>query len=300
MTEPGALIQISLTLIDEADPARFEVVLETLAAADPEIEIKHTPVRQRVILGGASERHLEITAQRLVREHGFQLQFGAPEVAYLETISRAVDQDYTHKRQSGGTGQFGRIKVRFEPLPTGTGYKFKNDVTNGSVPADFAPGVERGLESARKAGPITGSPVTDFQATLLDGAYHEVDSSALTFELAARSCFKEGMSLARPVLLEPVMQLEAGVPAEAADGVISDLKTRRAMALRSQDGDSSKIVTAFVPLFNLFGYENEFRRLTKGAGSLRLQFDRYARVVLSTRWDPDDPHPGAAMGLRPA
>ena len=119
----------------------FKGALESLTAADPNIEIKHTPVWQRVILGGASEQHLEITAQRLIREHGFQLQFGAPEVAYLETISRAVDQDYTHKHQSGGTGQFARIKVRFEPLPTGTGYRFRNDVTNGSVPADFAPGV---------------------------------------------------------------------------------------------------------------------------------------------------------------
>ena len=233
MTKPGALIRIPITLIGEADPAPFEAALEQLVALDRQLEIALTPVRQRVILGGTNERHLELAADRLIREHGFQLQFGAPEVVYLETISRAIEQDYTHKRQSGGTGQFARLKIRFEPLPPGTGYQFKNAVVGGSVPADFVPGVEKGLQSARRAGPIHGFPVTDFQATLLDGAYHEVDSNALAFELAARGCFSEAIFRAGPVLLEPVMQLEIETPAEAADGIISDLKTRRVMTLRS-------------------------------------------------------------------
>ena len=299
MKAPGALIRVSVTLIDEADQARFEGALESLTAADPKIEINHTPVRQRVVLGGASELYLEIIVQRLIREHGFQLQFGAPEIAYLETISRAVDQDYTHKRQSGGAGHFARIKLRFEPLPQGSGYKFENAVVGGSVPADFVHGVQRGLEAARQTGAIAGFPVTDFQATLLDGAYHEVDSSALTFELAARACFKEGISTARPGLLEPIMQLEADVPADAVDSVISDLKTRRAMTLRTRDRDSNKVVSALVPLSNLLGYENHVRGLSKGAGSSRMKFDHYAKVPPS--WmDPDDTHPGAAIGLRPA
>ena len=151
-----------------------------------------------------------------------------------------------------------------------------------------------------QTGPITGSQVTDFQATLIDGAYHEVDSSVLTFELAARACFKEGISLAQPVLLEPIMQLEAEMPAEAADGVISDLKTRRAMTLRKVDREGNKLVTAFVPLANLFGYENDFRRLTKGRGSIHLSFERYERTILTSTVDPDGTHPGAAIGLRSA
>lgn len=298
MTDPGALIRIPITLIGEADPAQFGVALEMLAASDRGLEVVRTPVLQRVILGGMSERHLELAVDRLIRQHGFQLQFGASEVAYLETISRAIEQDYTHKRQSGGTGQFARVKIRFEPLPLGTGYQFENAVVGGSVPADFVPGVEKGLQSARRAGPIHGFPVTDFQATLLDGAYHEVDSSALTFELAARGCFKEGISLARPVLLEPVMQLEIEVPAESGDAVVADLQTRRAKALRSLDRGSNKFITALVPLSHLFGYENHMRGLTKGAGSIRMLFDRYARIILSAGPGPDDPHPGAAMGLR--
>jgi elongation factor G len=297
VTKPGAVIRIPITLIGEADPARFEAALEQLAALDRQLEIARTPVRQRVILGGMSERHLELAADRLIREHGLQLQFGAPEIAYLETISRTIEQDYTHKRQSGGTGQFARIRIRFEPLPPGTGYKFENAVVGGSVPRDFVPGVEKGLAWARAAGPIAGFPVTDFQATLLDGAYHEVDSSALTFELAARGCFKEGISLARPVLLEPVMQMEIEVPAESGDAVVADLETRRAITLRSVDRGSNKLVTALVPLSNLFGYENQMRGLTKGAGSVRMQFDHYAPTY---RPGPDDPHPGAAIGLRPA
>lgn len=299
MTKPGALIRIPITLIGEADPAPFEVALEKLVAVDPELEISRTPARQRIILGGVSERHLELAADRLIREHGLRLQFGAPEVAYLETISRPTEQVYTHKRQSGGTGQFARVGIRFEPLPPGTGYQFKNAIVGGSVPADFVPGVEKGLESARRAGPIAGFPVTDFQAALFDGAYHEVDSNALTFELAARGCFKEGISAAWPVLLEPVMQMEIEVPTESGDAVIADLETRRAMTLRSLDRGSNKLVTALVPLSNLFGYENYVRGLTKGAGSIRMQFDHYARVP-SSRAGPDDPHPGAAIGLRPA
>jgi elongation factor G len=240
VTKPGALIRIPVTLAGEADPAPFEAALDMLAASDRALEIARTPVRQRVILGGTSERHLELAADRLIREHGFQLQFGAPEVAYLETISRAIEQDYTHKRQSGGTGQFARVGIRFEPLPPGTGYWFKNNVVGGSVPADFVPGVEKGLELARGVGPIARFPMTDFQATLFDGAYHEVDSNALAFELAARGCFSEAIFRAGPVLLEPVMLLVAIVPAGSCDAVVADLNTRRAMALQNKQKTNNK------------------------------------------------------------
>src|SRR5262245_47364120 len=297
MNAPGALIRIPITLVGDADLAKFESLLDQLAAGDPQVEITRTPDREDVVIGGVSELHLELTIDWLKRGHGLHFQVGAPQVAYLETITRPYEADYTHKRQSGGTGQFARIRILFEPLPLGSGFMFMNSVVGGSVPTAFVPGVEKGLEAARNRGLISGFPVTDFRATLLDGAHHEVDSSAAAFQIAAHDCFGS-ISHAHVAMLEPIMQLEAEVPADAVDSVISDLKTRRAMTLRTRDRDGNKLVTALVPLSNLFGYENQVRGLTKGAGASRMKFDHYARIP--SRWDPDDPHPGAAIGLRPA
>ena len=212
------------------------------------------------------------------REFKVDANVGAPQVAYRETITRATEIDYTHKKQTGGSGQYARIKVQFAPLPPGSGYEFENDVVGGRVPKEYIPGVEKGLEAAHQTGVLVGFPVIDFKATLVDGAYHDVDSSALAFEIAARAAFREGIAKAGPVLLEPVMRVEVVTPEEYMGDVIGDLNSRRGQITGMDSRGNARVINAQVPLANMFGYVNQLRSMSQGRAQFTMHFDHYERV----------------------
>jgi elongation factor G len=212
------------------------------------------------------------------RDYKVDANIGAPQVAYRETISRTADVDYTHKKQTGGSGQFARIKVRFEPLPPGSGFEFENDVVGGNVPKEYIPGVEKGIKGSMDSGPLAGFPVIDFKATLYDGAYHDVDSSVLAFEIAARAAFKEGIMKAGPKLLEPMMRVEVVTPEDYMGDVIGDLNSRRGQVTGMDSRGNARVVTAMVPLANMFGYVNTLRSMSQGRAQYTMHFDHYEQV----------------------
>jgi elongation factor G len=224
------------------------------------------------------ELHLEIIVDRMKREFKVEANIGAPQVAYRETISRTSEIDYTHKKQTGGSGQFARVKLRFEPLPPGSGFEFENDVVGGSVPKEYVPGVEKGIKNSKDNGVLAGFPCIDFKATLFDGAYHDVDSSVLAFEIAARSAFKEGIMKAGPKLLEPMMRVEVVTPEDYMGDVIGDLNSRRGQVTGMDQRGNARVVTAMVPLANMFGYVNTLRSMSQGRAQYTMHFDHYEQV----------------------
>jgi elongation factor G len=224
------------------------------------------------------ELHLEILVDRMKREFKVEANVGAPQVAYRETISRSADIDYTHKKQTGGSGQYAKIKIRFEPLPKGAGFEFENAVVGGSVPREFVPGVEKGLKSAKETGVIVGFPMTDFKATLLDGDSHDVDSSVLAFEIAARAAFREGIPKCGPKLLEPIMRVEVVTPEDYTGSVIGDLNSRRGQIQGQDMRGNASVINAMVPLANMFGYVNNLRSMSQGRAQYTMHFDHYAEV----------------------
>jgi elongation factor G len=224
------------------------------------------------------ELHLEIIVDRMKREFKVDANVGAPQVAYRETISRTSDVDYTHKKQTGGSGQFARVKIRFEPLPPGSGFEFENEVVGGTVPKEYIPGVEKGLRASLDSGVLAGFPVIDFKAVLHDGAYHDVDSSVLAFEIASRAAFKEGMMKAGPKLLEPVMKVEVVTPEEYMGDVIGDLNSRRGQVTGMDTRGNARVVSAMVPLANMFGYVNTLRSMSQGRAQYTMHFDHYEQV----------------------
>jgi len=238
------------------------------------------PTREsgQTIIKGMGELHLEIIVDRMRREFKVEANVGAPQVAYRETITRTVEQDYTHKKQTGGAGQYARVKIRFEPLPAGSGFEFENGVVGGAVPREFVPGVEKGLTLQKDTGVIAGFPVIDFKATLIDGAYHDVDSNVLTFDIAARACFREGIPKAGPKLLEPVMRVEVVTPEEYMGDVIGDLNSRRGQIGGMDSQGNARVVQAMVPLANMFGYVNNLRSMSQGRAQYTMHFDHYEQV----------------------
>jgi elongation factor G len=212
------------------------------------------------------------------REFKVEANVGQPQVAYRETITQAADIDYTHKKQTGGTGQFARVKMRFEPLRAGTGFEFENEVVGGNVPREYVPGVQKGVVSAMTNGVVAGFPMVDIKATLIDGKYHEVDSSVLAFEIAARAAFREGVQKARPVLLEPIMKVEVVTPDDYAGGVIGDLNSRRGQVQGTEMRGNATVINAMVPLANMFGYVNTLRSMSQGRAQYTMQFDHYSEV----------------------
>jgi elongation factor G len=236
------------------------------------------------------ELHLEIIVDRMKREFKVEANIGAPQVAYRETISRRAEIDYTHKKQTGGSGQFARVKIRFEPLPPGSGYRFVNDVVGGNVPEEFIPGVAKGLEASLEHGVLAGFPVIDFKATLYDGAYHDADSSALAFEIAARGAFRQSMQKAGPTLLEPVMRVEVVVPRKYDAKLVADLSRRRGSITGQEQCSDAEVISALVPLVDLFGYADALATLTNSAGTWTMRFDHYAPAPFS---DPDPRFPAA-------
>ena len=224
------------------------------------------------------ELHLEILVDRMRREFKVEASVGAPQVAYRETITRSAEIDYTHKKQTGGSGQFARVKLVFEPLEPGEGFVFENKVTGGSVPKEFVPGVAKGLNSSREAGVLAGFPLIDFKATLIDGASHDVDSSVLAFEIATRAAFREGIPRAAPVLLEPMMRVEVVTPEEYMGDIIGDLNSRRGNITGMDARGNAQVINAMVPLANMFGYINNLRSMSQGRAQYTMHFDHYEKV----------------------
>ena len=277
MTFPDPVIEIAVEPKSKNDQEKMSAGLQRLAAEDPSFQVASDPESGQTIMRGMGELHLDILVDRLKREFKVEANIGAPQVAYRETITREAEIDYTHKKQSGGSGQFARVKLVFKPLAEG-GYNFTNSVVGGSVPKEYVPGVEKGLEQAKESGSIAGFPVIDFEVELIDGASHDVDSSVLAFEIAARAAFREAMQKASPKLLEPVMKVEVLTPEEYMGDIIGDLNSRRGNVGGMDQRGNARAIDAMVPLANMFGYINTLRSMSQGRAQYSMQFDHYDQV----------------------
>jgi len=278
MEFPDPVIEIAVEAKTKADQEKLSTALSRLADEDPSFRVSSDEESGQTIIAGMGELHLEIIVDRIKREFNVDANVGAPQVAYRETFSKPVDVDYTHKKQTGGSGQFARVKLHFEPVEPGEGYSFESAIVGGSVPREYIPGVEKGLETARQSGILAGFPVIDFKVTLTDGAYHDVDSSVMAFEIASRAAFKEAMEKGGPVLLEPMMRVEVVTPEEYMGDIIGDLNSRRGQVGGMDDRGNAKVVSATVPLANMFGYVNTLRSLSQGRATFTMHFDKYERV----------------------
>jgi len=278
MIFPEPVIEVAVEPKSKPDVEKMGMALSRLAAEDPSLRISTDQESGQTILKGMGELHLEIIVDRMRREFKVEANVGAPQVAYRETISRVFEEDYTHKKQSGGSGQYARVKIRFEPLPPGSGYQFENEVIGGTVPKEYIPGVVKGLAASINNGVIAGFPCTDLKATLYDGNYHDVDSSALAFEIAARAAFREGIPQAGPKLLEPIMSVEVVTPDEYLGDIIGDLNSRRGQIGNMDTRGNARVITAMVPLANMFGYVNTLRSMSQGRSQFSMTFDHYEQV----------------------
>jgi elongation factor G len=278
MEFPDPVIEVAIEPKTKADQEKMGMALVRLAQEDPSFRVSTDQESGQTILKGMGELHLEIKVDILKRTYKVEANVGAPQVAYRETLSKPITVDYTHKKQTGGSGQFARVKLEFEPLPPGSGFVFENDVVGGSVPKEFIPAVEKGLKAQKESGLLAGFPVIDFQARLVDGAYHEVDSNALTFDIAARAAFRELASKGAVKLLEPIMKVEVVTPEDFLGGVIGDLNSRRGQVQGTDSRGNAQVVTAMVPLANMFGYINTLRSMSQGRAQYSMQFDHYEQV----------------------
>jgi elongation factor G len=277
MTFPDPVIEIAIEPKSKNDQEKMSTGLQRLAAEDPSFQVSSDNESGQTIMRGMGELHLDILVDRLKREFKVEANIGAPQVAYRETITKEVEVDYTHKKQSGGSGQFARVKIVFAPLAEG-GFQFTNKVVGGSVPKEFIPGVEKGINQAKDSGTIAGFPVIDFEAVLVDGASHDVDSSVLAFEIAGRAAFRDAMNKAGPKLLEPVMKVEVITPEEYMGDIIGDLNSRRGNVGGMEPRGNAKVIDAMVPLANMFGYINNLRSMSQGRAQYSMQFDHYEQV----------------------
>ncbi|MFQ5776264.1 MAG: elongation factor G [Kiloniellaceae bacterium] len=278
MEFPDPVIEVAVEPRTKGDQEKMSVALGRLAQEDPSFRVTTDPESGQTIIKGMGELHLEIIVDRMKREFKVAANVGAPQVAYRETITKRAEVDYTHKKQTGGAGQFARVKFVFEPLEPGEGFVFENAVTGGAVPKEFIPGVGKGLAGARETGVLAGFPVIDFKATLVDGASHDVDSSVLAFEIATRAAFREGIVKAGPVLLEPVMRVEVVTPEEYMGDIIGDLNSRRGSVTGMDTRGNAQVINAMVPLANMFGYVNTLRSMSQGRAQYTMHFDHYEKV----------------------
>jgi elongation factor G len=278
MEFPEPVIELAVEPKSKADQEKLGVALSKLAAEDPSFRVSTNHETGQTILKGMGELHLDIKVDILRRTYKVDANVGEPQVAYRETISKKYTEDYTHKKQSGGSGQFARVIIEFEPLEPGSGFVFENKTVGGSVPKEYIPGVEKGLESMLGSGVVAGFPTIDFKATLVDGAFHDVDSSALAFEIAARAAFREGMAKAGPKLLEPIMKVEVVTPEDYLGDVIGDLSSRRGSVQGMDQRGNARVVNATVPLGQMFGYVNKLRGMSQGRASYSMVFGHYAEV----------------------
>ena len=278
MEFPDPVIEIAVEPKTKSDQEKMAVALYKLAAEDPSFRVSTDQESGQTILKGMGELHLDIKVDIMRRTYKVDVNVGAPQVAYRETITKRVEVDYTHKKQTGGTGQFARVKFVVEPNEVGKGFKFESKIIGGSVPKEYIPGVEKGLNSVIGSGVVAGFPVVDVKVELIDGAYHEVDSSALAFEIASRAAFREALQKAAPVLLEPIMKVEITTPEDYLGSVIGDVNSRRGQIQGTDTRGNAQIVNAFVPLANMFGYVNTLRSMSQGRASYSMQFDHYEQV----------------------
>ena len=275
MEFPDPVIEVAVEPKTKADYEKMGQALGRLAQEDPSFRVTSDEESGQTIIKGMGELHLEILVDRMKREFKVEADVGAPQVAYRETITKDVEVDYTHKKQSGGAGQFARVKMKFKPLERNSGIKFNNTVVGGNIPKEYIPGVEKGINSAAQNGVIAGYNVIDFEAEVYDGAYHDVDSSVLAFEIASRAAFRDAVAKAGPKLLEPMMKVEVVTPEDYMGDIIGDLNSRRGQIEKMEDRGNAKVVSSVVPLANMFGYVNNLRSMSQGRASYTMLFSQY-------------------------
>jgi elongation factor G len=278
MTFPDPVIEIAIEPKTKADQEKMSLGLQRLAAEDPSFRVETDIESGQTIMKGMGELHLDILVDRLKREFKVEANIGAPQVAYRETVSREATITYTHKKQSGGSGQFAEIKMVIMPTEPGEGYSFESRIVGGSIPKEYIPGVEKGIRSVMDSGPLAGFPVIDFKVALIDGKFHDVDSSVLAFEIAGRMGMREGMKKAGAKLLEPIMKVEVVTPEDYTGGVIGDLTSRRGQVTGQDARGNAVAIAAMVPLANMFGYINTLRSMSSGRAQFTMQFDHYDPV----------------------
>ena len=278
MEFPDPVIEVAVEPKTKQDQEKMGAALKRLSDEDPSFRVTSDIESGQTIIKGMGELHLDILVDRLKREFKVEANIGAPQVAYRETIGHEVEHTYTHKKQSGGSGQFGEVKMVITPTEPGEGYSFESKIVGGAIPKEYIPGVEKGIKSVMDSGPLAGFPVIDFKVSLLDGKFHDVDSSVLAFEIAGRMCMREGMRLAGAKLLEPVMKVEVITPEEYTGGIIGDLTSRRGQVQGQENRGNAIAIDAFVPLANMFGYINTLRSMSSGRANFTMQFDHYEPV----------------------
>ena len=295
MPEPSSsfhLIELKVEPKSGADAGMLASALASLVRSDPNIFSNVDAESGETLIGGVSEIHLEGILEALISQ-GVAVNIGAPQVAYRETITRKITVDYTHKKLTGGTGQFARVILDVEPNERGAGYEFESKIVGGTVPKEYIPGVEEGLNSVLGAGILAGFPVVDIKIALTDGAYHEIDSSAITFEIASRMALREGLHKAGAILLQPIMNVEVTSPEDYLGGVIGDLNSRRGQIMGISARGNAQIINAMVPLANMFGYASQLSSLSKGRATFTMAYSHYQAITMP---DPDNFPP--AIGLR--
>ena len=278
MEFPEPVIQIAIEPKTKGDQEKMGLALHRLAAEDPSFRVKTDEESGQTIIAGMGELHLDIIVDRMRREYKVEATVGAPQVAYRETITRRTEEDYTHKKQTGGTGQFARVKLVFEPNPDGDDFVFESKIVGGSVPKEYIPGVEKGIQSVLSSGPVAGFPMLGVKATLIDGAFHDVDSSVLAFEIAARACFRDASKKAGAQLLEPIMKVEVVTPEDYVGSVIGDLNGRRGQIQGQESRGVAVVINAMVPLANMFKYVDNLRSMSQGRAQYTMSFDHYEPV----------------------
>jgi elongation factor G len=278
MEFPNPVIEMKIEPKTKADVEKMGVALAKLANEDPSFRVSSDQESGETIIKGMGELHLDIKIDILRRTHGVEVNVGAPQVAYRETLARSTEVDYTHKKQTGGTGQFARVKLRLEPQEPGKGNEFESEIVGGTVPKEYIPGVQKGVQSVWDTGVLIGFPMVDMKVTLFDGAFHEVDSSAIAFEIAARQAMRDGCQKAGIKLLEPVMDVEVVTPGDFVGGIIGDINSRRGQIRNQEMRGNATVIRANVPLANMFGYVSQLRSMSQGRASYTMQFAQYAEV----------------------
>jgi elongation factor G len=272
---PEPVIELAVEPKTKADQDKMSIALSRLAEEDPTFRVYTDPETGQTIIKGMGELHLEVILDRMRREYKVEANQGKPQVSYRETITIPVDQETRFVRQTGGKGQYGHVKIRFEPLPPGSGFEFVNAIVGGVIPKEYIPAVEQGLREAMQTGVIAGYPVVDIKATLYDGSYHEVDSSEMAFKIAASMCLKDAVRRGKPQLLEPIMKVETVTPEEFLGTVIGDFNSRRGRIEGMEARGNAQVVRAYVPLANMFGYMTDLRSATQGRATSSMEFDHY-------------------------
>jgi len=295
MGECRLLVEIAIEPRSKADQDKLGVALAELATEDSSFRVSTDRESGQTILKGMGELHLDRKVEIIRRSYKLDVNIGAPQVAFRERVTQRAEVSYTHKKQTGGTGQFAGVSIVVEPNQPGKGYEFESKIVGGAVPKEYIPGVEKGLNSVMGSGVVAGFPVVDVKVQLVDGRYHDVDSSALAFEIASRAAFREALQKGRSVLIEPIMKVEVVTPDDCTGAVIGDLNLRRGQ-LQGQDiSGNASVVTAMVPLMNMFGYVNDLRAISRGRATFTMRFEHYADVPLP----PDDDRPfRPAIGMR--